>query len=233
MNETPTLTSIAAPVQAEIEVKRSRFLARLAPACDEASARAVVEASRKEHWDARHHCSAFVLGVEGHVGRSGDTGVVHRSSDDGEPAGTAGAPILEVLTGRGLTDVVAVVTRWFGGTKLGTGGLIRAYGDAVREACGHARPVTYRLLQRLDVDVAAGDGGLLLHQGRELGGLVRTHRSRCRCLRHGRQRCLDRVRQVASLGACTGHDLRIAFDHGVEVVDQGLQLGRELPVEAL
>ena len=172
MNETPTLTSIAAPVQAEIEVKRSRFLARLAPACDEASARAVVEASRKEHWDARHHCSAFVLGVEGHVGRSGDTGVVHRSSDDGEPAGTAGAPILEVLTGRGLTDVVAVVTRWFGGTKLGTGGLIRAYGDAVREACGHARPVTYRLLQRLDVDVAAGDVGRVENELRTRGVTV-------------------------------------------------------------
>ncbi|GAB47748.1 IMPACT family protein [Mobilicoccus pelagius] len=172
MNDAPSLTTIAAPVEAEIEVKRSRFLARLEPVRDEAAARAVVEAARKKHWDARHHCSAFVLGVEGEVGRSGESGVVHRSSDDGEPAGTAGAPILEVLTGRGLTDVVAVVTRWFGGTLLGTGGLIRAYGDAVRQTCDAARPVTYRLLDRLDVDVPPGDVGRVENELRTRGVTV-------------------------------------------------------------
>lgn len=172
MSDAPSLTTIVAPVDAEIEVKRSRFLARLEPVTDEAAARAVVEAARKQHWDARHHCSAFVLGVEGRMGRSGDSGVVHRSSDDGEPAGTAGAPILEVLTGRGLTDVVAVITRWFGGTLLGTGGLIRAYGDAVREACDAATTVTYRLLDRLDVDVPPGDVGRVENDLRARGVTV-------------------------------------------------------------
>jgi uncharacterized YigZ family protein len=115
--------TIARAAEAEIEVKRSRFLCTLERVEDETAARAVVDRVRREHWDARHHCSAFRLHPD-----------VERSSDDGEPAGTAGAPMLEVLRGHGLSDVVAVVTRWFGGTLLGAGGLVRAYGDAVRAA---------------------------------------------------------------------------------------------------
>ncbi|WP_168581710.1 IMPACT family protein [Gephyromycinifex aptenodytis] len=168
----PQICSIAAAVEAEIEVKRSRFLARLEPVTDETAARACVEAARKRHWDARHHCSAFVLGVEGAVGRGGVEGVIRRSSDDGEPAGTAGAPMLEVLTGREVSDVVAVVTRWFGGTLLGTGGLIRAYGDAVRAALDVARPVRYRLLQRLDLDTAIAQAGRIENELRSRGILV-------------------------------------------------------------
>jgi uncharacterized YigZ family protein len=118
--------TIARDAQAEIEVKRSRFLCTLSRVDDEAAARALVERLRKEHWDARHHCTAFVLGPP--------PASVERSSDDGEPAGTAGAPMLEVLRGRELSDVAAVVTRWFGGTLLGTGGLARAYAEAVRAA---------------------------------------------------------------------------------------------------
>lgn len=113
-------------VEAELEVKRSRFRCRLERVEDEAAARAVVETARREHWDARHHCSAFVLGPP--------PTPVERSSDDGEPSGTAGAPMLEVLRGRHTSDVVAVVTRWFGGVLLGTGGLARAYGGAVSAA---------------------------------------------------------------------------------------------------
>lgn len=115
--------TLARDGEVEIEVKRSRFLCTLARVADEESARAVIERIRKQHWDAGHHCSAFVLRPDA---------MITRSSDDGEPAGTAGIPMLQLLTGRGVTDVVAVVTRWFGGTLLGTGGLIRAYGDAVR-----------------------------------------------------------------------------------------------------
>jgi uncharacterized YigZ family protein len=118
--------TIARDAQVEIEVKRSRFLCTLVRVDDEAAARAVVERLRKERWDARHHCTAFVLGPP--------PAPVERSSDDGEPAGTAGAPMLEVLRGRELSDVAAVVTRWFGGTLLGTGGLARAYAEAVRAA---------------------------------------------------------------------------------------------------
>lgn len=121
--------TVARAAEAELEVKRSIFRCRIEPVSDETHARAVVEQARQRHWDARHHCSAFVLGPEA---------MTARSSDDGEPAGTAGAPMLEVLRGAGLTDVVAVVTRWFGGTLLGAGGLVRAYSDAVRAGLAKA-----------------------------------------------------------------------------------------------
>ena len=100
-------------------VRGSRFIADVAPAADEAAALAFVDALRGREPDATHHCWAFRL----ENGRE-------RSSDDGEPAGTAGAPILRRLQGADLADVVLVVTRYFGGTKLGTGGLVRAYGAA-------------------------------------------------------------------------------------------------------
>lgn len=118
--------TVARAGEAEIEVKRSRFLCTLRRVTTESDARAVVERLRKDHWDARHHCSAFILGPPPQP--------VERSSDDGEPAGTAGAPMLDVLRGAQVSDTIAVVTRWFGGTLLGAGGLVRAYSDAVRTA---------------------------------------------------------------------------------------------------
>ena len=150
---TSRFTTLAGPAIAEIEVKRSRFLCELTPVgagddeASEVAARAVVEAARKQHWDARHHCSAFVLGPQRQV---------RRSNDDGEPSGTAGAPMLEALVASGLSDVVAVVTRWFGCTLLGSGGLVRAYGDVVRAALAEARVVTYecRLVMAADVGIA-------------------------------------------------------------------------------
>lgn len=112
-------------MHAELEIRKSRFLATVARASTEAHARDIVREARRANAAARHHCSAFVLG---------DSNVIERSSDDGEPSGTAGAPMLEVLRGLDLTNVAAVVTRYFGGTKLGTGGLARAYSGAVAEA---------------------------------------------------------------------------------------------------
>ncbi len=129
--------TVAGEGVAEIEVKRSRFRARVLRVADEEEARAVVEEERRRHWDARHHCSAFVLGPDG---------AVQRSSDDGEPSGTAGAPMLEVLRGRDVSDVVAVVTRWFGGVLLGAGGLVRAYGDATRAGLDAAGVLRRELL---------------------------------------------------------------------------------------
>ena len=144
--------TVAGNAVAETEVKRSRFLCRIERVDSEKVARTVVERARKEHWDARHHCSAFVLGPDG---------AVQRSSDDGEPSGTAGAPMLEVLRGREVSDVVAVVTRWFGGTMLGAGGLVRAYGDAVRAGLD-AAGVHERVLAALfDVDVSHAAAGRL------------------------------------------------------------------------
>jgi uncharacterized YigZ family protein len=124
----PDLTlhgGVGSQVTAEIDVKRSRFLCRLVRVETEDAARAAIDAARSEHWAARHHCSAIV------VGPNGSPDQVRRSNDDGEPSGTAGRPMLEALSGRGLVDCVAVVTRYFGGTLLGAGGLVRAYSEAV------------------------------------------------------------------------------------------------------
>ncbi|MDO4265944.1 MAG: YigZ family protein [Eubacteriales bacterium] len=116
--------------EAETEVKKSRFLAALAPCRSEEEARAFLESVKKKHYDARHNCFAFRIGDPEQV--------FERQSDDGEPQGTAGKPMLEILKGNALYDVCAVVTRYFGGTLLGTGGLLRAYSDALREALNTA-----------------------------------------------------------------------------------------------
>ena len=136
--------------EAEHEVKRSRFLCHVERVDDEAQARAVVEAARSAYWDARHHVSAFVLGPDG---------AVQRSSDDGEPSGTAGTPVLDVLRGREVSDVVAVVTRWFGGTLLGAGGLVRAYAEAARLALDEATLVRRELVLLGTVVVEHADAG--------------------------------------------------------------------------
>ena len=148
---------------AEIEVSRSRFRCTVARVEDEVGARAVVEGCRKDFWDARHHCSAFLIGPERRI---------ERSSDDGEPPGAAGAPMLDVLRGQGLSDVVAVVTRWFGGVLLGTGGLTRAYGDAVRAALDEVGQ-RERVLQAIG-EVAADHArvGRLEHALRSRGATV-------------------------------------------------------------
>lgn len=154
--------TLATPVDVEIEVRRSRFLAQLAPVSTEEQAREVIEAARARARDARHHCTAFILGPDS---------MTQRSNDDGEPSGTAGAPMLEVLRGRGLTDVVAIVTRWFGGILLGTGGLIRAYGDAV--GAGVDAAALLRRERRLEhvVTVGHADGPRLENALRSTAGV--------------------------------------------------------------
>ncbi|WP_244931779.1 YigZ family protein [Nocardioides sp. W7] len=148
--------TLARDAEAEIEVKRSRFLATLVRVEDEPAARAVVERLRSQHWDARHHCTAFRIrqSVPGPMPMP-----VERSSDDGEPAGTAGAPMLEVLRGAGVSDTVAVVTRWFGGTLLGVGGLVRAYGDAVRAGLAAAGTLRRSLVREHLLEVDHADAG--------------------------------------------------------------------------
>ncbi len=127
MAENAYLT-IGAGAQAEYVDNRSRFIAAVEPVTDEAAAQAFIAARKKQYWDARHNVYAYVL-------RSG----ISRFSDDGEPQGTAGLPTLEVLQKRGLTDCVVVVTRYFGGILLGTGGLVRAYSQSTALAIDAAR----------------------------------------------------------------------------------------------
>lgn len=110
--------------EGEYVEKKSRFIATLRKCESEEEAVRFVEEMKKKYWDARHNCHAFVIGSKGEL---------TRCSDDGEPSGTAGRPMLEVLTGAGLRDAAVVVTRYFGGVLLGTGGLVRAYTQAVKE----------------------------------------------------------------------------------------------------
>ena len=111
------------PCQGEIVEKKSRFLAHIRPVETEEEVQTFLEEIRKTYWDARHHCFAYILGPDQSV---------MRLSDDGEPSQTAGKPMMDVLMGEGLYYVCAVVTRYFGGTLLGTGGLVRAYSQAVK-----------------------------------------------------------------------------------------------------
>lgn len=121
--------TIAAPGTARLREKASVFLAQAIPVHSREEADRALRAIAAEHHDAGHHCYAWRLGVEG---------AECRAQDDGEPSGSAGKPILAVLEHAGLTNVLVVVSRWFGGTKLGVGGLVRAYGDAARSALAAA-----------------------------------------------------------------------------------------------
>lgn len=116
----------AAPAEATTTAGNSTFIALACPAATVEAARAAVAEARRRFPDAAHHCYAFAVGH--------GASVTHGSSDDGEPSGTAGRPILAVVAGSGLGDVCVVVVRYFGGTKLGTGGLVRAYTDAAKAA---------------------------------------------------------------------------------------------------
>ena len=109
--------------EGEIVEKKSRFIATAAPVRSEEEALQIIEQIRKKYWDARHNCYAYVIGERGEL---------ERFSDDGEPGGTAGKPILEVIKGEELRNTLIVVTRYFGGTLLGTGGLVRAYSAAAK-----------------------------------------------------------------------------------------------------
>ena len=119
--------------EAEYEDKRSRFIGRVKPVASETEARAFIDEMRRKYADATHNVFAYVL-------REGN---ILRWSDDGEPGGTAGKPIMDVLTGKGLTNVLCVVTRYFGGILLGAGGLVRAYSKSAADAVTKAGMVSY------------------------------------------------------------------------------------------
>ena len=126
----------------EIEEKKSRFIAAIEPVCSEEEAIAFFNRKKKEFWDARHNCTAFTIGA-GHE--------LTRCSDDGEPSGTAGRPMLDVLLREDIHNAAVVVTRYFGGTLLGTGGLVRAYQAAVQEGLKHAVILTRTPGRRLTI----------------------------------------------------------------------------------
>ncbi|KAF5032472.1 IMPACT family member YigZ [anaerobic digester metagenome] len=119
------LLTLAKAGTAAYSEKKSKFLGYARPVDSEATAAAFIDEIKKRHWDARHTVYAYVIGPNGEI---------QRSTDDGEPAGTAGRPVLEIIRGEGLTNTAIVVSRYFGGVLLGTGGLVRAYGKAAKLA---------------------------------------------------------------------------------------------------
>jgi len=139
-------------VVVETEVKHSRFIAALRRVDDPVDAQEFVDEQRRLYPDARHHCWAYVTGNE-------PSERAERSGDDGEPGGTAGVPMLQVLRARDLVDVAAVVTRYFGGIKLGAGGLVRAYSGAVAVAVDAAAATGTGLLSRERLDLLSLDVG--------------------------------------------------------------------------
>lgn len=138
----------------EIVEKKSRFIAYIRKVESEAEAAAFIEEIRKKHYDARHHCNAFVIG---------DKAQLTRCSDDGEPSGTAGRPMLEVLLGSEIRNICGVVTRYFGGTLLGTGGLVRAYTQALQEALKTCPTAMMQFGKRMRIDTDYNSIGKILY----------------------------------------------------------------------
>ncbi|AFC27550.1 YvyE [Paenibacillus mucilaginosus 3016] len=134
----PQYRTVRAFGTAEIVIKKSRFIGFAKPVTTEEEAVAFIEGIKKEHWNATHNCSAYMIGERDEI---------QKASDDGEPSGTAGKPILEIIKNQGLKNVVVVVTRYFGGIMLGAGGLIRAYTDGAVAGLAAAEQV-YQVLHR-------------------------------------------------------------------------------------
>ncbi|MFP3419248.1 YigZ family protein [Bacillus sp. A015] len=128
----------------EIVIEKSRFICHIQRAVSEEEAQAFIQSIKKQHWNATHNCSAYLIG---------EHDMIQKANDDGEPSGTAGVPMLEVLKKRKLKDTVVVVTRYFGGIKLGAGGLIRAYGKSVSEAINHVGIVERCLMRTMHTTI--------------------------------------------------------------------------------
>ncbi|WP_128377041.1 YigZ family protein [Streptomyces cavernae] len=151
----------------ETEVNRSRFLCALAPAATEQEAQEFIAGVRKEHADATHNCYAYVIGADA---------AIQKASDDGEPGGTAGVPMLQMLLRRDVRYAVAVVTRYYGGVKLGAGGLIRAYGGAVGEALDTLGTITRKRFRLATLTVDHQRAGKVQNELRATGRDVRDVR---------------------------------------------------------
>lgn len=149
--------------ETEIVIKKSRFIGRARPVANEEEAIRFVEAVKKEHWSATHNCSAYVVG---------DNNEVQKQSDDGEPSGTAGRPILEVIKNSGLKYAAVVVTRYFGGVKLGASGLIRAYAEGAQAAIAAAKPIYQVLHEAVNIEIAYTWQGKLENELRGAGVMI-------------------------------------------------------------
>ncbi len=161
----------------EIVIKKSRFIGHARPAATEEEAVQFIEQIKKQYWDATHNCSAYLIG---------DRGEWQKALDDGEPSGTAGKPILEVIKNKGLHNVVVVVTRYFGGIMLGAGGLVRAYTDGAVAGIEAADPIVKVLHREIFVDIDYTWYGKLENalrdRGIRIGNTAFTDKVRVLCL---------------------------------------------------
>ncbi|MCO7124984.1 YigZ family protein [Sporolactobacillus shoreicorticis] len=148
----------------ETEIKRSRFICSVHPVETETDAEQFIQNMRKEHWKANHNCFAYIIGKKQEI---------QKASDDGEPSGTAGVPILDVLKRRGVCNVLVVVTRYFGGIKLGTGGLIRAYAHAASAGLNAAEVVKKVPSEQWTVTVDYHLSGTLENKLRESAYIIK------------------------------------------------------------
>ncbi len=140
MPEITSYKTLEGSASAEIVVKKSRFIANAFPVSSEEQAQTLIEKMKKQYYDARHNCYAYRIGKDGKA---------FRYSDDGEPQGTAGIPMLDVLRGENITEALVVITRYFGGILLGTGGLSRAYSGAAKEGILSAGIIEKRLCREI------------------------------------------------------------------------------------
>lgn len=159
MQEYKTIKEVCS---AEIEIKRSKFIATISPCKTENEATDFINGVKKKYWDAKHNVYAFVIRENG----------IKRFSDDGEPHSTAGLPIMETVEHFGVTDVAVVVTRYFGGILLGTGGLVRAYSDAASEVLKKAETVTVLPAKQFEIYIEYGDYDILLKILTESGAQI-------------------------------------------------------------
>ncbi len=140
----PSYLTVKGYGEHEIVIEKSRFIAHISRAETEEEAIEFIQNIKKKHWNATHNCSAYLIG---------EHDLIQKANDDGEPSGTAGVPILEVLKKRKLKDTVVVITRYFGGIKLGAGGLIRAYGKSTSEGLNATGIVERKLMKVVHIKV--------------------------------------------------------------------------------
>jgi len=169
--------TILTQAEAEIVEKKSRFIATVRPVKTEEEAKAFIEEMKKKYWNATHNVFAYQIGERNEL---------QRFSDDGEPGGTAGKPMLDVLTGEGIHDTVVVVTRYFGGTLLGTGGLVRAYSGAAKEGLLASTIITRKYASKLEIRTEYTGFGkiqyILAQQGIHILDIQYTDQVRIVCL---------------------------------------------------
>ena len=159
---------------AELTEKKSRFIATIRPVADEEAANSFILEMKKKYWDARHNCSAYVVMEEKNLESTNECvfKTVEKANDDGEPSGTAGSPILKVIKGAELKKVAIVVTRYFGGILLGTGGLVRAYGGAAQLGVENSVKIRMSYLNRFKVITDYTTFGRLKNVAENIGAVI-------------------------------------------------------------